>query len=91
MDTKGLHLLRFNHAGSLVLNDGSTINYGVISIEHDQLLYYTGRGLRELWSPRMTPEQEERAVQLRELPPEQLIATGHVAVLDLADIQRVLY
>lgn len=91
MNAKGLELLRFNHAGALVLDDGRTINYGVITIEHDILVYYTGKGLRELWSPSMTPEQERLAEKLRALTPEDLRTTGHVDSIPLERIRQVLY
>ncbi len=92
MDTKLLELqLRPNHAGALVLDTGETINYGVIEVEHGKLKYYTGRGLREIWSPRMSEEQEAVAAMLKEKTEEELMASGHIAVIPLGRIVRVLF
>lgn len=92
MDTKLLEMqLRPNHAGALVLDTGETINYGVIEVEHGKLKYYTGRGLREMWSPRMSDEQAAAAAVLKEKSEEELIASEHIAVIPLERIVRVLF
>lgn len=92
MDTKLLESqLRPNHAGALVLDTGETINYGVIEVEHGRLKYYTGSGLREIWSPRMSAEQEAAAAILKEKSEEELIASHHIAVIPLERIVRVLF
>lgn len=91
MDTKERELLRPNHAGALVLDDGSTINYGVIEIVAGRMRYYTGKGLREIWSPRMTEEQKAAAELLKTKTIEELMAEEYAAELPLERIQRVLF
>lgn len=89
---KGLELLKFNHAGAMRLKDGRTVNYGVIKvINDDKVLYYTGKGLREMWAPDMTEEQKVEAEILKGKEKEELMETGHVAITPLDDIERVLF
>lgn len=83
--------LRTNHAGALVLDTGETINYGVIEVKDGKLKYYTGKGLREIWSPRMSEEQATQAAILKEKSEEALIASQHIAVIPLERIVRVLF
>ncbi len=89
--SRGLELLRFNHAGAMRLRDGQTINYGVIEVIGDQVLYYTGKGLREMWAPDMTLEQTLIAEELKDKDKEELMESGHVAITSLDDIDRVLF
>jgi len=91
MDVKEMELLRPNHAGALVLDDGSTINYGVIEIVGGKLRYFTGKGLREIWSPRMTEEQKLVAKTLKDKPLEDLIAEEYAGEVPLERIRRVLF
>lgn len=92
MDTKSIESqLRPNHAGALVLDTGETINYGVIEVGHGKLKYYTGKGLREIWSPRMSKEQASAAAILKEKSEEELISSEHIAVISLERIVRVLF
>jgi hypothetical protein len=91
MDTKERELLRPNHAGALVLDDGNTINYGVIDIVADRLRYYTGKGLRDIWAPKMSEGQKARAEALKGKTIEQLIAEDYAAEVPLDRIRRVLF
>ena len=75
----------------MVLDTGETINYGVIEVEHGRLKYYTGRGLREMWSPRMSEEQKVLAAVLKEKTEEDLMASEHIAEIPLQRIIRVLF
>lgn len=92
----GRELLRFNHAGAMLLKNGQTVNYGVIRIENEQLVYYTGRGLREMWQPTMTPEQRQHAQELQRIAndphgEQTLINSGHIAITPLNQIERILF
>lgn len=92
MDTKLLEMqLRPNHAGALVLDTGETINYGVIEVRNGRLKYYTGKGLREIWSPRMSEEQEVVAGILKKRNEADLMASQHIAEIPLERIVRVLF
>lgn len=93
---QGYELLKINHAGALILINGKTINYGVIRIDDNKLIYYTGKGLRELWNPNMTDTEEKRAKELIQINEsaggeEKLIASGHIAVTPLDQIDRVIF
>lgn len=93
---QGIELLRPNHAGAMQLINGKTINYGVIRIDDKEVVYYTGKGLREIWKPHMTEEEEKRAKELREISEQPdgehlLIASGHIAITPLDQIARVIF
>ena len=88
---KGFELLTFNHTGAMRLKDGTTINYGVIERFGDRVLYYTGKGLREMWAPNMTEEQKQIAETLKGKDKQELIESGHVAISLLDNIDRVLF
>lgn len=94
---KRLDLLTYNHAGVMRLNNGITSNYGVIRKENNELLYFTGKGLREIWAPDMSSEQKVKAEELRKIYEEgengikDLIKSEHIARVSLDDIERVLF
>ncbi len=92
----GIELLRFNHAGAMVLKTGQTVNYGVIRIEEDKLIYYTGKGLREIWKPDLSGEEKVKSEELQRIAnsdggEEQLIASEHIATTPLNQIERVIF
>ncbi len=93
---QGIELLRFNRAGAMVLKNGQTVNYGVISIDDKQVIYYTGKGLREMWKPNMNAEEKIEADRLKKIDDEpngkeKLIASGHIAITPLDQIERVIF
>jgi len=93
---QGIELLRFNHAGAMQLKDGRTVNYGVIRTTDNEVVYYTGIGLREMWKPTMTEEEKKLAEQLRHIGEQEggeqkLIASEHIAVTPLDEIARVIF
>lgn len=93
---QGFELLRFNHAGAMQLKDGKTVNYGVIRLTDTEVVYYTGKGLREMWKPNMTEEEKKRAEELKRIGEEpngeqKLIGSEHIAVTKFVDIARVMF
>lgn len=93
---QGSELLRVNHAGAMQLKDGRTVNYGVIRVMEDEIVYYTGKGLREMWKPNMTEEEKEIADKLRKIKEEEngeqmLIHSEHIAVTKFDDIARIIF
>ncbi len=98
---KGFELLKTNHAGAMLLKSGLTTNYGVISVNDRKLLYFTGKGLREIWSPNLTSPEKERASSLRKiieaekneenLKTSALKADGYIDEIDLDEIERVIF
>lgn len=89
--SKGLELLKFNHAGAFLHIDGHSENYGVIEVDSEKLEYYTGKGLREMWSPNMSEEQKRIAEKLKLLSREEQIEQGLRNVIKLSEISRVLF
>jgi len=95
-DIPGIQLLRFNHAGAMQLKDGTTLNYGVIRVTNNEVVYFTGKGLREMWKPSMTEEEKivaRKLKQINESPDgeSQLILSGHIAVTPFDHIERVMF
>lgn len=92
----GIEFLRPNHAGALQFKNGNTANYGVIELDGNQLTYFTGKGLREIWKPKMNEEERNIAMRLREIYNKEngidlLMETGHVAKTPLDEIDQVLF
>ena len=90
----GLEQLKPDTAGTMELTDGSTVNFGVIRVEPDALVHFTGQGLREMQKPNMNEEEQAEANRLLAILEEpdgeqRLMRTGHVAVTPLARIARV--
>jgi len=93
---QGIELLRFNHAGAMQLKSGNTTNYGVIRVNDTEVVYYTGKGLREMWKPTMKEEEKENAEELKQIGEsedgeQKLITSGHIAVTPLDEIIRVMF
>jgi hypothetical protein len=86
-DYKKLSLLKPNHAGAMRLKDGSTANYGVIRIERDSLVYYTGKGLREIWEH----DRDSNSGLLNLKAELDLIRSKHINIIRLDDIDRVIF
>lgn len=84
--------LKPGRAGTMELTDGRTANFGVIRIERETLVHFTGQGLRVMYKPDMTPEEREVAqplLALLETPggEEQLELLGHLARTPLSMIK----
>ena len=80
-----------NHAGALVLRTGQTVNYGVIRIEGDDLICYTGKGLREIWPLAPNVSEQNHAESLRMKNEEALMHSGYIARIPLKDIDSILF
>lgn len=71
-------------------NKIETINVGVIRIENNfDVVYYTGKGLREIWNPDMTDEQKEIATQLKQRPENYLLKHGFISKTPFDNILKV--
>jgi hypothetical protein len=73
-----------------VLQDGTRINAGWIKIENGTVTFYTGKGLRELWQPGMSLEQQRTAEEIRQRPIEELKSKGYVEIRPLSDFQEII-
>ncbi|HVA97533.1 MAG TPA: hypothetical protein VNG53_01450 [Bacteroidia bacterium] len=92
---QGIEMLSFNHAGTMQLKNGQTVNYGVIRTPNNEVVYYTGKGLREMWKPTMTEEEKKLANQLRQIGEKEdgeqkLIASEHIAATPFDEIVKVI-
>ncbi len=93
---QGLELLQFNHAGAMQLKNGETINYGVIRKTENEVVYYTGKGLREMWKPDMTEDEKRKADELKEIEKgengeQRLMSSGHIASTKFEEIIRIMF
>ncbi|MBK9284036.1 MAG: hypothetical protein IPM51_06910 [Sphingobacteriaceae bacterium] len=80
--TIGLNILSPNHAGVLVLRDGSTINYGVKEIREDNLVYYTASALRLF--------ADKKDIEITSKKEDELLALGLLNIIPLTSILKVL-
>tara|TARA_R110002050_G_scaffold299015_2_gene463555 strand:+ start:256 stop:522 length:267 start_codon:yes stop_codon:yes gene_type:complete len=83
--------IKENHAGIMILNDGTTINYGTIRVTQNmsKLIYYTGKGLREIHKPDMTDEEKQKAEELKKQDEKILMKSGHIAEILLSEIKEL--
>ncbi|MCE3228469.1 MAG: hypothetical protein K0S32_3020 [Bacteroidetes bacterium] len=77
-------------AGVMKLRSGKTVNYGGIAIEGDTFVYYTGKGLREMWPQDPNPEISEKTKMLRNMSREELIAGDYINVILISEIEAIL-
>lgn len=82
--------IKENHAGVMTLNDGTKQNYGAIRVTQNmsKLIYYTGKGLREMFKPDMTEEEKKKAEELKKLDEIALMKSGHVSEILLSEIKE---
>lgn len=92
---EGLNRLKPNTAGTVELKNGTVVSIGVIRVDGNRLIHFTGKGLRELWGQNLNEEERSLAEELQKMlkepnGEEQLMLSGHVSVLPMAEIARVL-
>ncbi|MFM9948395.1 MAG: toll/interleukin-1 receptor domain-containing protein [Saprospiraceae bacterium] len=83
--------LIFNDTPVLTLSDGRRINAGIIAVEDNHLVHYTGKGLSELWRLDMTDDEQKIATELKGKSEEFLIENNYIewTPLDIiVDINR---
>jgi hypothetical protein len=78
-----------NQAGTMVLKDGSNVNYGAIRLTEKTFTYYTGKGLREMFKPSMTEKEKQTAEALKKLTERELTKQGYIAEVAVADILQI--
>jgi len=80
-----------NHAGTMILNDGTKINYGTIRVTQNmsKLIYYTDKGLREIYKPDMADEAKQKAEELKKQDEKKLMKSGHIAEILLSEIKEL--
>jgi hypothetical protein len=80
------------HAGVMTLKDGTQMNYGVIRVTQNlsKMIFYTGKGLREMFKPDMTNEEKVIASDLRKQDEKSLMLLGNVSEIPLTSIQTII-
>lgn len=73
-----------------VLNNNDKINVGWIRIENDEVIYYTGKGLREIWKPNMTEEERNKAEQLKSKTETELIKLNYIERRKINDFKDIV-
>jgi hypothetical protein len=73
----------------MTLKDGTEMNYGVIRITQNlsKLIFYTGKGLREMYKPDMTEEEKTKANELKKLDEKTLMKMGYINEMAFSNIQ----
>ena len=92
---KGYSLLENNHVGELSLKTGDSTKYGVIRLTSEYLVYFTAKGLREIWKQEMNNEEKKRAQELKNIMAQEggeeiLIQSEHIAITHFEDIDHVI-
>lgn len=72
-----------------MLITGEEISVGFKEIEGDEVIYYTGQGLREIWRP-STPQEVARAEQLKQMSDDDLIKAGYMARRNISEFKNIL-
>lgn len=90
MDKNLNYLYSENHAGVLQLYDGRRMNYGSIRVENGNAVFYTGMGLREIWTDHKEQADIEKAKALKQKTEAELIESGHIKVLPISQIQHLV-
>lgn len=85
--------LKPNMAGVMLLINGHRANYGVIEVRNEHLLFFTGKGLREIFKP-STPFEEKAQAALKVLADakqwDDLKRSGHVEEIPLSRIESFI-
>lgn len=78
------------HARVAVLRDGSRINVGWKRFEGaDEVVFYTGQGLYNIWRPNMTEEEQRKANELQNKSEEELKTLGYLDRRKISDFVRI--
>ena len=77
-----------NHAGALRLTNGTEINYGSIEVRDDNFVFYTRKGLDEIFSYTADKVQSNK---LKIETEENLIKSGHIASIAINTIDKILF
>lgn len=79
-----------NRAVVMDLINGQRMNAGIIRIEDNfDVVYNTGKGLREIWKPNMTNEEKIKAEELKLKSEEFLIQHQYIMKTPLEEIDRI--
>lgn len=89
-----LDTLKENRALTLeISNHGKmrTINAGILMVNSNyEVVYFTGKGLREMWKSDMSDVEKINAEKLRKMTEADLIRSEHIATIGIDNIVRVI-
>lgn len=73
----------------MTLKDGTQMNYGVIRITQNlhKVIFYTGKGLREMFKPDMNEEEKAKANELKKLDEKTLMKARYIDEILFSNIQ----
>jgi hypothetical protein len=95
MDKISREILRPNHAGAFVRKDAKlnepSINYGVIRIENEVLIYWTREAMHTMNNIFGSKDKFEELISKGEEGEKLLMEKGYLKKIDLKDIERVLF
>jgi len=86
-DLKGK--IRIGEARVAILKTGEKINAGFQRIDGNQVTYYTGKGLREIFKPNMNEIEIKESTRLKNLSEEELIKGGYMAQKNISDFDDI--
>lgn len=72
-----------------ILNNGDRINVGWIRIEGDEVIYYTGQGLYNIWRPNMTKEGQKKADDYKRLSEPELKKLGYLDKRKISEFKSI--
>jgi len=81
--------IKIGEAKIATLKTGERINVGFQRIDGDEVIYYTGKGLRAMFKPDMTEEEKKQADKLKELTEEELIQNQCMARKNINDFKDI--
>jgi len=72
-----------------VLQDGERINVGWFKIDGEDVVYYTGRGLYDIWRPSMTKEEQMNAEHYKKLTEAELEKLGYMERRRISEFKSI--
>lgn len=85
-----LSKIREGEARTAILTDNQRINVGWIRIDGDEVVYYTGKGLREIFKPNMTEDEKKKSAELKKLSEAELIKDDYIHKKKISEIKDVI-
>jgi hypothetical protein len=72
-----------------ILTDGKKINVGWIRIEGEEVVYYTGQGLYNIWRPNMTKDEQIKAEGYKKLKEPELKQLGYLDKRRISEFKSI--
>jgi hypothetical protein len=85
-----LSKIKEGEARTAILTNNQRINVGWIRIEGENVVYYTSKGLREIFKPNMTDEEKKKSEELKNLSEAELIKGDYIHKIKISEIKDVI-